>query len=150
MQLDLTDEEAAALLSPVTDAIEDVRYRSSPRIRTLRGILSNLRRSVGARCRRSVILGDEPTPGAMPKEQMVPALKAMPTYHFGNARLDPVCATRSTVPSRSPRCQASSAGRAVNSCRLRAQLISVPMGFVAARKQPYVQAAWWQELLASN
>jgi hypothetical protein len=38
MQLDLTDEEAAALLSLLNGAIADDRYPLSPRIRLLRGI----------------------------------------------------------------------------------------------------------------
>jgi len=38
MQLDLTDEEAAALLSFLNRAIDDDRYPLSPRIRLLRGI----------------------------------------------------------------------------------------------------------------
>jgi hypothetical protein len=42
MQLDLTDEEAAALLSLLNLAIADDRYPLSPRIRLLRGIRSKL------------------------------------------------------------------------------------------------------------
>jgi hypothetical protein len=38
MQLDLTDEEAAALLRELNNIIENDRYPLSPRIRTLRGI----------------------------------------------------------------------------------------------------------------
>jgi hypothetical protein len=38
MQLDLTDEEAAALLRELNNIIENDRYSLSPRIRTLRSI----------------------------------------------------------------------------------------------------------------
>jgi len=38
MRLDLTDEEAAALLRLLNRAIDDDRYPLSPRVRTLRGI----------------------------------------------------------------------------------------------------------------
>jgi hypothetical protein len=40
MQLDLTDEEAAALLRELNKIIENDRYPLSPCIRTLRGILA--------------------------------------------------------------------------------------------------------------
>ena len=39
MHLDLTDEEARALLNLLVDAVEGDRYPMSPRIRTLRAIL---------------------------------------------------------------------------------------------------------------
>jgi hypothetical protein len=42
MHLDLTDEEAAALTRELHDIIESDHYPFSPRIRTLRGILSKL------------------------------------------------------------------------------------------------------------
>ena len=42
MQLDLTDEEAAALLSLVNRAIDDDRYPLSPRVQLLRGIRAKL------------------------------------------------------------------------------------------------------------
>ena len=42
MQLDLTDEEAAALLSLLNRLIADDRYPLSPRIRLLRGIRAEL------------------------------------------------------------------------------------------------------------
>jgi hypothetical protein len=42
MQLDLTDEEAAALLSLLNRVIADDRYPLSPRIRMLRGIRAML------------------------------------------------------------------------------------------------------------
>jgi hypothetical protein len=42
MQLDLTDEEAAALLSLLNRVIADDRYPLSPRIRLLRGIRMKL------------------------------------------------------------------------------------------------------------
>jgi hypothetical protein len=38
MRLDLTDDEAAALLGLLNRAIEDNRYPLSPRVRTLRSI----------------------------------------------------------------------------------------------------------------
>jgi hypothetical protein len=41
--LDLTDEEAAALATLLTRAIDGDRYPFSPRIRTLRAILAKLR-----------------------------------------------------------------------------------------------------------
>jgi hypothetical protein len=41
--LDLTDDEAAALTQELHDIVENDRYPSSPRIRTLRGILAKLR-----------------------------------------------------------------------------------------------------------
>jgi hypothetical protein len=41
-QLDLTDEEAAALLTALNRVIENDRYPLSPRIRVLRGIRANL------------------------------------------------------------------------------------------------------------
>lgn len=40
--LDLTDEEAFALLNLLTETIEGDRYPFSPRIRTLRGIRAKL------------------------------------------------------------------------------------------------------------
>jgi hypothetical protein len=40
MQLELTDEEAAALLNLLTETIESDRYPFSQRVRTLRGILA--------------------------------------------------------------------------------------------------------------
>jgi hypothetical protein len=43
MHLDLTDEEAAALIRELHDIIESNRYPFSPRIRTLRAILAKLR-----------------------------------------------------------------------------------------------------------
>jgi hypothetical protein len=43
MNLDLTDEEAAALTQELHNIVEDDRYPFSLRIRTLRGILSKLR-----------------------------------------------------------------------------------------------------------
>jgi len=42
MQLDLTEEEAAALLSLLNRAIDRDRYPLSPRIRVLRGIRAKL------------------------------------------------------------------------------------------------------------
>jgi hypothetical protein len=42
MQLELTDEEAAALLRLLNRAIEDDRYPLSPRIRVLRHIRAKL------------------------------------------------------------------------------------------------------------
>jgi hypothetical protein len=41
--LDLTDEEAAALIKELADIIEGDKYQFSPRIRTLRAILAKLR-----------------------------------------------------------------------------------------------------------
>jgi hypothetical protein len=43
MHLDLTDEEAAALIRELRDTVESDRYPFSPRIRTLRAILAKLR-----------------------------------------------------------------------------------------------------------
>ena len=43
MHLDLSDEEAAALIRELHDIIESDRYPFSPRIRTLRAILTKLR-----------------------------------------------------------------------------------------------------------
>jgi hypothetical protein len=43
MHLDLTDEEAAALIRELHDIIESDRYPFSPRIRTLRATLNKLR-----------------------------------------------------------------------------------------------------------
>jgi hypothetical protein len=43
MHLDLTDEQAAALIRELHDIIESNRYPFSPRIRTLRAILAKLR-----------------------------------------------------------------------------------------------------------
>ncbi len=43
MNLDLTDEEAAALAQELHDIVENDRYPFSPRVRTLRGILAKLR-----------------------------------------------------------------------------------------------------------
>jgi hypothetical protein len=43
MNLDLTDDEAAALTKELHDSVEKNRYPFSPRIRTLRGILNKLR-----------------------------------------------------------------------------------------------------------
>jgi hypothetical protein len=44
MNLDLTDEETAALTQELHDIIENDRYPFSPRIQTLRAILNKLRR----------------------------------------------------------------------------------------------------------
>jgi hypothetical protein len=43
MNIDLSDEEAAALIRELHDIIESDRYPFSPRIRTLRAILAKLR-----------------------------------------------------------------------------------------------------------
>ena len=43
MNLELSDEEAAALTHELHDIVERDRYPFSPRIRTLRGILAKLR-----------------------------------------------------------------------------------------------------------
>jgi hypothetical protein len=43
MNLDLTDEETAALTQELHDIVESDRYRFSPRIRALRAILAKLR-----------------------------------------------------------------------------------------------------------
>ena len=43
MNLDLSDEEAAALAQELHEIVENDRYPFSPRIRTLRGILGKLR-----------------------------------------------------------------------------------------------------------
>ena len=43
MNLDLSDEETAALAQELHDIVENDRYPFSPRIRTLRGILAKLR-----------------------------------------------------------------------------------------------------------
>jgi hypothetical protein len=43
MNLDLTDEEIAALTQELHEIVENDRYPFSPRIRTLRGILAKLR-----------------------------------------------------------------------------------------------------------
>ena len=43
MNLDLTDDEAAALTRELRDIVENDRYPFSPRIRTLRAILNKLR-----------------------------------------------------------------------------------------------------------
>lgn len=42
MQIDLSDEEAAALLALLNRTIENDRYPLSPRIQILRGILAKL------------------------------------------------------------------------------------------------------------
>ena len=43
MNLDLSDDEAAALTQELHEIVENDRYPFSPRIRTLRGILAKLR-----------------------------------------------------------------------------------------------------------
>jgi hypothetical protein len=43
MNLDLSDDEAAALAQELHDIVESARYPFSPRIRTLRAILAKLR-----------------------------------------------------------------------------------------------------------
>jgi hypothetical protein len=43
MNLDLSDDEAAALIRALHDIVESDRYPFSPRIRTLRAILDKLR-----------------------------------------------------------------------------------------------------------
>jgi len=43
MHLDLSDEETAALAQELHDIVENDRYPFSPRIRTVRAILSKLR-----------------------------------------------------------------------------------------------------------
>jgi hypothetical protein len=43
MQLDLTDEETAALTRLLTNTIDGDRYPLSPRIQTLKGILAKIR-----------------------------------------------------------------------------------------------------------
>jgi hypothetical protein len=49
MNLDLTDEETAALTKELHDIVENDRYPFSPRIRTLRAILGELRPESGPR-----------------------------------------------------------------------------------------------------
>jgi hypothetical protein len=43
MNLDLTDDEAEALIQELSGTINDARYPLSPRIQTLRAILAKLR-----------------------------------------------------------------------------------------------------------
>jgi hypothetical protein len=43
MMLDLTDEETDALAKLLSRTIDDDRYRLSPRIQTLKGILAKIR-----------------------------------------------------------------------------------------------------------
>ena len=43
MNLELSDEEAAALTQELRETVENDRYPFSPRIRTLKGILAKLR-----------------------------------------------------------------------------------------------------------
>jgi hypothetical protein len=43
MNLDLTDEETAALTQELHEIVENARYPFSPRVRTLRGILAKIR-----------------------------------------------------------------------------------------------------------
>jgi hypothetical protein len=43
MNLELSDDEAAALIRELHDIVESDRYPFSPRIRTLRGVLDKLR-----------------------------------------------------------------------------------------------------------
>jgi hypothetical protein len=43
VHLDLTDDETAPLIRELHDIVENDRYPFSPRIRTLRGILAELR-----------------------------------------------------------------------------------------------------------
>ena len=43
MKLDLTDEETTALSRLLTNTIDDDRYPLSPRVQTLRGILTKIR-----------------------------------------------------------------------------------------------------------
>jgi hypothetical protein len=43
MNIDLTDEETAALIRELHDIVEGDKYPFSPRIRTLRGVLNKLR-----------------------------------------------------------------------------------------------------------
>jgi hypothetical protein len=69
MQLDLTDEEAAALLRLLNRAIEDDRYPLSPRIRTLRHIRAKL---PGA--------PPEPPPARPPRKLADPGVRD--TEHF--------------------------------------------------------------------
>jgi hypothetical protein len=48
MNLDLSDEEAAALTQELHDIVENARYPFSPRIHTLGAILAKLRLEPGA------------------------------------------------------------------------------------------------------
>jgi hypothetical protein len=41
--LDLSDDEAAALMKELRETVDNDRYQLSPRIRTLRGLLAKLR-----------------------------------------------------------------------------------------------------------
>jgi hypothetical protein len=43
VNLDLTDDETAALLKELDDIVQSARFFLSPRIRTLRAILAKLR-----------------------------------------------------------------------------------------------------------
>jgi hypothetical protein len=57
MNLDLTDDETAALERLLSDAIDRDRYPLSPRIKTLRGILAKIRRNRNANpCRHPDIM----------------------------------------------------------------------------------------------
>ena len=61
MRLELTDEEAAALLRLLNRAVEDDRYPLSPRIRTLRHIRAKLR--CPTRTAASETAAHRPNPG---------------------------------------------------------------------------------------
>jgi hypothetical protein len=50
MQLDLTDEETAALTRLLTNTIDADRYPLSPRIQTLKGILGKIRPEPAREC----------------------------------------------------------------------------------------------------
>jgi len=54
MNLELTDEETAALIRLLRNAIDDDRYPLSPRVQMLRGILAKLK-------------PERPRPAAVPK-----------------------------------------------------------------------------------
>ena len=67
MQLDLTDEEAAALLSFLNRAIDEDRFPLSPRIRLLRGIRAKFPGALPAPPTRPPTR-DERNPGRRPRK----------------------------------------------------------------------------------
>jgi hypothetical protein len=93
MRLDLTDEEATALLSLLNRAIDDDRYPLSPRIRTLRGIRAKVS-SGTARTATGSVPSTSPNP-ERPRERRP-----------GRARHSPQCSARGADVPHFPRFRA--------------------------------------------
>ena len=82
MQLDLTDEEAAALLRELNNIIENDRYPLSPRIRMLRGIRAKLPGAPPEPQPARPRTPEERTPGRAPRALVGLAVRARSSQSY--------------------------------------------------------------------